>query len=302
MPGMRRLNSYLPIILALSLGASATAGGLLREGSRLIRDGQAEQALQLFQSASEAGDPAGDYALGVLYFQGTGVKQDLIKSSRYFLKAAQEGHALAQYNLGNAYINARGVQLSLDQAEYWWRKAAAQGYVRAQYNLGALLKGQGTRPGQHEEGIAWLRAAAQGGFPKAWHQLIELDEPLDYLDISQQPERQPLRDEARLLSYKPQGYLIQLFSGKRAASAEQFIRNHQLGNQGLRFRFPLKGETWTGVSYDGWYASAEDARATVKNLKTSLREAGPWLRPVKEVQDLIRKTRQASDQNKAGVE
>lgn len=286
------------VLLCLWIGlGAAEAADLLKQGAQLIRQGKQDQALALFRDAAANGDPAGDYALGVMHFEGMGVDQDMIASSRYFLAAARRGHVLAQFNLGNAYVNARGVQFSLDQAEYWWRKAAVSGYVRAQFNLGTLLHENHTRAALREEGIAWYRAAAQGGFPKALNKLQDLDEPLNYADIEADPARQPLRDEARLMTLPGDSHVIQLFSGRKAGSADVFIRDNGLTGHALRFRFPVKDRIWTGVIHGGWYQDAGEAQGMLVKLKASLRDAGPWVRSAHEIQEVIRKLRDAGPTN-----
>ncbi len=282
------------LIMGLLLAPSTgQADDLLKRGSELIRQGRQTEALRQFRNAAEDGDPAGDYALGVMYYQGTGVPKDMVYSTKHFLNAAQRDHILAQFNLGNAFMHGRGVQHDLDQAEHWWRMAAAKGYARAQFNLGSLLYKDSTLPTLREEGIAWYRVAAQGGFSKAADKLVELGEPLHYSDIAEDVKRQPLRDEARLMSLPADGYLVQLFSGKLATSANAFIQDNRLTGHALRFRFPHQGGIWTGVVYGGWYEDRKEAKSMVEKLKTSLRGAGPWTRPVQEVRDFILRVRES---------
>ena len=280
--------THLLLLIGILLAPlSSIADDLLHRASELIKRDETQQALELLTDAANAGDPAGAYGLGVLYFQGTGVERDIEASSDYFQKAAKQGHVLAQYNLGNAYLHGRGVTKDLSQAEHWWRQASMAGYVRAQYNLGLLLQENAEAIEFREEGIAWLHAAAERGFPKAVEKLEGLNESLTLKYGENDYAKAILRSEARLLTLPPDGYAIQLFSGRLASSAENFIQQYNLQDRALRFRFPRKGELWTGVLY-GLYKKRGEARQTIAELKATLKDAGPWLRPMSEIQALIR--------------
>jgi hypothetical protein len=280
-------NACLLLIAALLLPLHCLGEDLLHQASELIEAGRGREALVLFTRAAEEGDPAGEYGLGVLYFQGSGVARDIDESTRHFRAAAQRGHVLAQYNLGNAYLHGRGVEKSLDDAELWWRKASMAGYVRAQYNLGTLLLENAGTEELKEEGIAWLRTSAERGFPKAAEKLQSLDEPLTLEQREAGSDRDLLRSEARLLTLNPDFYSIQLFSGRRAASADNFIAEYGLADRALPFRFLRGEEVWVGVVY-GLYENGGDARQTVGELKATLKDAGPWLRPLAEIHASIR--------------
>jgi TPR repeat protein len=56
----------------------------------------------------------------------------------WYEKAAAQGSDAAQNNLGLLYYNGKGVRKNYAQAAGWFEKAAAQGNVLARYNLGAL--------------------------------------------------------------------------------------------------------------------------------------------------------------------
>ena len=62
------------------------------------------------------------------------------------LQAAGQGYAKAQFNLGLMYYNGRGVRQDYTKAVQWYRKAAEQGDAKAQSNLGVMYdNGQGVR-------------------------------------------------------------------------------------------------------------------------------------------------------------
>ena len=91
-----------------------------------------------------------------------------------FSAAAQDGLDLAQYNLGILYFTGQGVAQNLEQALRWTESAANQGHVNAQFNLGSLyLEGQGTRQ-NNVLGIDWFTRAAHSGHPSAAFALAKM--------------------------------------------------------------------------------------------------------------------------------
>ena len=52
--------------------------------------------------------------------------------------AAERGDARAQYNIGVCYYNGYGVSQDVVEAVKWWRKAARQGNQRAKKALNVL--------------------------------------------------------------------------------------------------------------------------------------------------------------------
>ena len=60
-----------------------------------------------------------------------------------YTRAAEEGDADAQYNLGVMYYKGQGLPQNIGTAVKWYTLSAEQGNVKAQYNLGMLYnKGQ----------------------------------------------------------------------------------------------------------------------------------------------------------------
>jgi putative methionine-R-sulfoxide reductase with GAF domain len=81
---------------------------------------------QLRQFADK-GEPAAEYALGMRYASGEGVKQDDKEAAAWFIKAAENGNVKAQAALGTRYWGGRGVPPSLAQAYFWTVLARAAG-------------------------------------------------------------------------------------------------------------------------------------------------------------------------------
>jgi len=83
--------------------------------------------LDQLQQRAGNGDPAAEYALGLRYASGDGVKQDDKEATDWFSKAAENGNVKAQAALGTRYWAGRGVAPSLSQAYFWSVLARAAG-------------------------------------------------------------------------------------------------------------------------------------------------------------------------------
>jgi GAF domain-containing protein len=76
---------------------------------------------------AERGDAAEQYAVGVRYAMGDGVKQDYTEASRWFSMAAAQGNVDAQSTLGAYYMTGTGVTKDPSKAYFWALLAQAGG-------------------------------------------------------------------------------------------------------------------------------------------------------------------------------
>ncbi len=119
-------------------------------------------------AAKEQNLPAAQYNLGVLYEQGSGVKQDFKQAIHWYQKAAQQNHANAQYNLGYLLLEGFQVPKEATLGLQWLEKAAEQNHAPAQYQLGcAYLEGKGVEPNL-SKALAWLDKASKQGHKDAY--------------------------------------------------------------------------------------------------------------------------------------
>ena len=103
------------------------------------------------------------YAIGMLYWKGDGVPQDLVTSSVWLKQAAEMNHRGAQVKLGYLYTAGEGVQQNFIEARKWLEMAAAQGDPDALYNMGVFYRdGLGVLPDERES-LKWFRQAAAKG-------------------------------------------------------------------------------------------------------------------------------------------
>jgi hypothetical protein len=81
-------------------------------------------ALQVWQSAADAGDAEAQYAVGAIYEKGLGTAPDPARAAPWYRQAAEQGYAPAQVAYG--YLCERGLGVAQDTvaALNWYRRAA----------------------------------------------------------------------------------------------------------------------------------------------------------------------------------
>lgn len=99
---------------------------------------------------------AADFAAAVkAYDQG-----DYATAAKEWRPIADGGEPAAQFNLGMLYYDGRGVPQDFEEAVKWLRRSADQGYAKAQHNLGALYGvGKGVRR-DYVQAYKWLSLCA----------------------------------------------------------------------------------------------------------------------------------------------
>jgi TPR repeat protein len=145
-------------------------------GLALERLNRMEEAAASYRQAADQGDAAAQSNLGLLYSNGTGVKQSDTEAVKLFRLAADQGNASAQASLGFMYDLGRGVTQSDTEALKWYRKSADQGDPSAQNDLGTMYEdGQGV-PKDRTEAVKWYRLSARQGNESAQRALRRLGE------------------------------------------------------------------------------------------------------------------------------
>lgn len=114
-------------------------------------------------TAARSGDAAAQRALGSLYMNGDGVRQDYEESLKWFRLSAEQGDADSENDLGYIYYSGRGVPANVSAAFAWYQKAAAQGLAAAQCNLGIMCEGGIGTPQDYVQAAEWFRKAATQG-------------------------------------------------------------------------------------------------------------------------------------------
>jgi TPR repeat protein len=133
------------------------------EADAAYKAGDFATAFRISKALAEEGDVKAQYALGLFYQQGKGVRQDYVEAAHWYRKAAEQGDTKAQRNLGFLYEKGLGVAPDDGEAASWYRKAAEEGDAVALYNLGGMyFSGRGV-PQDPAEAAYWYRAAAEQG-------------------------------------------------------------------------------------------------------------------------------------------
>ena len=111
--------------------------------------------------AAEQGNGIALNILGILYFDGDGVRRNVATAARKFRASAERGYAGGQGNIGHAYAVGAGVDQDDAQALYWLQLAAEDG--RRTTGLAFLYDiGQGV-PQDFAEAARLFRLAAEQG-------------------------------------------------------------------------------------------------------------------------------------------
>ena len=117
-----------------------------QQGLEATERGDYQTAFKLWLPLAEQGNAISQFLVGVMYFEGQGVKQDDFEAVKWYRKAAEQGDADAQYNLGVMYRVGQGVKQDYFEAMKWYRKTAEQGNSKAQVILGlAYIYGKGVQ-------------------------------------------------------------------------------------------------------------------------------------------------------------
>lgn len=167
-----RIVPFLAALVVIAPLAAAEAS--FRDGLEAYRQGDHPRAAELWQEAAEAGDPAAQRNLGLMYLKGVGVRRDEATAADWFARAAEQGFAPAAANLADLYLNGRGVEADATEAFRYLRIAAEGGLAESMYNLGVLYQhGFGTEP-DREAAVHWFRRADEFGYERAAAKLSEL--------------------------------------------------------------------------------------------------------------------------------
>jgi hypothetical protein len=90
------------------------------------------------RARAEHGNVNAAYALGTLYLQGRGVRQDYAEAIRWYRSGADRGDAASEYGLGYMFDTGKGVPRDFAQALGWYQKAAKQNNRDAQCGIAGM--------------------------------------------------------------------------------------------------------------------------------------------------------------------
>ena len=96
------------------------------------------KAFELYEQLAKQGNIDAQFYLGLMYYNGQGVKQDFSYAVYWYEESAIQGHAEAQFNLGVMYDCGLGVKQDYKKARELYEESAKQGNSEAQFILGVM--------------------------------------------------------------------------------------------------------------------------------------------------------------------
>lgn len=152
-------------------------------GAKALEKGDYASAFRYLNRVA-SDDVRAQFALGILYLNGQGVKKDEERGAEWIKRAAHNDLPAAQTLLGSLYTAGRGVEQSDAEASRWFRRAASWGDRDGQAALGVLSHiGRGV-PKSDIDSYMWLTLAEQQGDARAAAQREELQATLTPIQLA----------------------------------------------------------------------------------------------------------------------
>ncbi len=162
-----------------------------------------------------------------------------------------------------------------------WTKLAEQGDSVAQYNLGVFYsQGLGTTANNYEAN-RWFRIASQSGLVQAYNRLQTKGiKPSGLIAI-----RTVVTPQHWVSELEPSNYTLQLASSKNKKLIEKYYNENNLQNKAGYYSSLRQGERWYALVF-GSYATVAEAKMAFKDIPANLRKWSPWVRKIKDIQNL----------------
>lgn len=146
-----------------ALADPKSASATLNAGIEAARKGDYKQALSMFNTACDQGNPAGCFGVGVMFMYGAGVESDTQKAIKYYQKGCAGGDPTACANLGMIYDEAPNMGNNKQKAAEMYMTGCAGGDVDACNNIGwAYANGSGV-PKDLNKALQYYRFACDAG-------------------------------------------------------------------------------------------------------------------------------------------
>ena len=146
------------LLLILFSIANSVYAETVNDAIEAMNQGDGERAVAIFKKLSHEGNLDAKSYLGILYYKGQYVPQDVEKAVNIFEETAAKGNRIGQYNLAGLYLTGKGVEKDFSKAEVLLNKSAAQGYVKAETLLKAIRNQQSKTVSNNKEEILNLLA------------------------------------------------------------------------------------------------------------------------------------------------
>jgi len=133
-----------------------------------------KQAFILLNRAATSDDPEAQYELGRLYERGIGVKQDVRRALKLYLKSAEANYADALNDIGFLHFQG-GLGIKRDQrmALIFFGRAADLRHPQAMFNYAALIDDGIVAGKTPKDAAGYLYKALRSGSEDVLNQLID---------------------------------------------------------------------------------------------------------------------------------
>ena len=230
-------------------------------------------AIQIWSELANQGDTLSQFNLGILYEQGLGVEQDVLRAVGFYTLAASADYAEAQINLANIlYSWTNDSPQNIEHAIYWWNQAAQSGNAEAQYRLGSLLLAGKKIPLNFESAKVWLEKAALQGHQQAKGLLAEVDLNTDFFT----PRENWIKEQ------DPEAYTVVLFTAESLGTVIDFIKQINLSDFAI-FKSPFGSHN----VISGVFLTEENAINAITNLPAPVKRYHPFVQKFELIQNEI---------------
>lgn len=215
---------------------------------------------------AEEGVAGAQYAMGEIYYYGTGDASDMDIAIDWYTRAANQGHVEAQYTLGHIYEFGECEKIDYKLAIEWYEKAAEQGLGKAQAHLSRMYRIKGQE--NPKLAFEWMLKAAEQGEAYYMTELAAMYETGDGVE----------QDYEKALEWY-------LKAGYRGEKYDYITIGHyyRLG-KGVEVNYE-RAEYWykKAAKENGWKSEAEIFLGIIyltggNNLKADLKKAIKWFK------------------------
>lgn len=253
--------------------SSGAAAALDHQASHV--DVPVEIVPEALRTAATNNDAHALFAVGMLYLEGHGVKEDLAEAAKWFKLSAEKNYAVAQFRLGNMNEKGIGMPRDLGQAIDWYQKSATQGNANAMHNLAVLFASGANGAPDNASAVRWFTEAAEFGVKDSQYNLgilaakglgmqVDLEESYKWFALAAKAGDKDAADKRDQIgeALKPQ----QL---ERAKGTVELWRAKTLNQEANSFELP---ESWSESKQVA--AAPADMKKAVRNIQLILQKNG----------------------------
>lgn len=169
---------------------------------------------------------------------------------------SSSGDAVASYNLAMIYQKGLGVNRDGERAKSYMVRAAQRGLVDGYTHLSSKSVRPAIKPVSN---INTLNTIALNITPQDW-----------------------------VMTQNPGHYTLQLASSTNAELIKKYFEENGLAQKAGYYMDVREGENWYALVY-GSFSSVKEANDAIANLPPDLKKWSPWVRKLKNVQQIIRR-------------